>query len=530
MNLQNLYQKIGFLRLSLLIMLIYGFVQIHVGEKVGLRNGRGWDGVTYAFYVQHFDSLWDNGMLNKVHLLTSDTIPLTEKNNRFLASMLVHYSMRALDKPLEPTGIVRTFEYHNLIWALLAVLAWHFIAKKFAFREADKWLGLALMFGNFAFLKNNFYNPINTDMIAYCLIIIQLAFFFYRFHVGIILTGFLGALVWQPITIYAYLMLLFPVDNPIIKTTNKAWIWNTLVVFLVGFIFGFGFWNDWQVAQKSGDIETVFSRGLVGVFGQSPVNMKYFYVSVILAFFFTLFYFRILVRNIHFIETFKSISPKKILSGLLYCIMLLGAVKLSNLLFSPQTQEVTSGAMTNILTNSTSNPFLVFVQFIYNTYAFHKPLEFYVAHITFFGLGFLIVGIYFHAFSQKVRKQGGMAILIIFVVSYANSILNPQSRIGTALAPFVLLYSILIIKDFQLKTGHYWVLFFLNVIISKIWYPIGDFIHNFDESYARYYMNWGTWMNLRMLIVQGAGFIFISIYLIGLRPKQWRDKIRTLMR
>ncbi len=519
-NLKVLYSKIGFKISAVVILFIFGMSQIHFGEKVGLRDGRGWDGVTYTFYTQHFDSLWRSGQLNYVHQFSRDTLPLTHKTNRFLSSMLVHYGLKASKQPFNYQNIIRGFEYQNLIWGLLAVLAYSFLTSKLQFEERDKWLGFFFLFGNFAFLKHDFYNPVNTDLTAYCLMIIQLVFFFYKFHIGVVFTALLGAFVWQPITIYGYFMLLFPFGIAPIEA-KKAWIWNSFVVMGTVGLFSLGLWFTWQTAIETGDIQTAFSQGLVGTFGQSPTNMKYFYVSIILAFIFTIFYFGILFRNLNPIENLKLFIQRKFLFGIFYCAILWGLIRLTNDFFSPQTPDIVSNVMTGVAKGIISSQFSVLINFFYNTKAFHKPLEFYIAHITFFGIPFLIAGLYLPNFSRQIRKHGGVAILLIFLASYGGFILNPQSRIGTVLAPVILWYATFVIRDFKLQNYHYFTLILLNLAISKIWYPIGDFIQDFDESYARYFMNWGTWMNLRALIVQGGSFILIALYLIWIQQRNW---------
>ncbi|TAE01083.1 MAG: hypothetical protein EAZ97_04080 [Bacteroidetes bacterium] len=516
------YQKTGFTKIAFVLMFIIGLWGINFGEKVGLRDGKGWDGVTFVYYTQHFDSLISNRLINTA--IRDTTLTLTHKTNRFFPSMAVHYAMKALDIHIETLTIIETFDWYNFFCLLLGAIAVGIIGKNFALQEKSKWLLFGFLFLNFAFLKRNFYEPALTDTTALVLCIWLIAFFSmdsWKGTLGIMLVAIIAAFTWQPITIYAYFLIFFPRKIKVVEQRN---LWISIPAWTI-FAAGF-FYNFWTFYTENG-IEG-FNKMIVTAWGQQDYYAKGLKIAALAATVYTACYFGFLLKNISF-KNFFSLYKPDILWRILPLPVLWFVVNFLNSLVAPaavaSNPDVTSSVMKGVAASAVSNPLSFIFNFAYHPSAVHLPLEFIFMQIAFFGLAYLIALFFYDQFTDQIRKEGGLGMICIFLVSYANSLLIPESRIGLAMFPFIALFSVLLIDRANWSNKIYCFLGILIFLVSKVWLHVGNFVDDLPFSYERWHLNSGMWINLRWYAI--TAFVFLCLgtlfWLLTRAKSVWND-------
>lgn len=504
------YQKLGFTRTIAFFSLLIGLFVVHLGERVALREGKGWDGVTFVYYTQHFDSLIQNRLINTK--IEEPDLTLTHKVNRFFPSMVVHYALRTVQIPINTPNIIQTFAYYNLFCFVLASVFIGIIGQKFDLQEKSKWLLWFMLLFNFAVVKRSFYEPALTDLSAICLgigLIASWASDSWKGLLGLIILAIIGAFTWQPITIYAYILLLFPRNIKLIEHKNQYLNWFFPLFF--GSLFLFKFLTDYDQFGIR-----VFSQVQEIYYGQVPMYQKGLFVSAALATFYTAGYFGFLLKNCSFKNLIYFLKPNLIFR-IIPVIVLYFSVNYLNSLVTPNSlvsaNDVTSGTVSGLATAAVQNPFSILLSFIYSPLALHSPLGFLFMHAAFFGVVFIIATFFYNSFTQTLRKEGGIAFVLIFLSSYQSSLLNPQSRIGTALFPFIALLAVLVADRQRWSNGLYIFLILLNIFASKIWLPVGDFSDP-AFSWVRWYSSFGLWANWFWTFLIGFLFCLVGSILL----------------
>ena len=301
---KEFYQKVGFTKSAAVFTLIFGLIMVHFGEKVALRGGKGWDGVTFVYYAQNFDSLISNRLINTE--IRDGDLTLTHKVNRFFPSMIVNFAIRVSGQTLNTPNIIRTFDYYNTLCLIITVLFIGLIGDKFQFKEKNKWLLWVFLILNFAIAKRGYYEPALSDTTALMLSVGLIAFWAkndWKGTVGLISVAIVGAFCWQPVTVYAYFLLLFPRNIKFIRQKN-IWL-NTTFPILFGGVFLYGFWQSFQ----TGGID-YFNSTVVPAFGQLPYYEKGLKISAGLAAVFTAGYFGFILKDSSLRNFLYFVRPK----------------------------------------------------------------------------------------------------------------------------------------------------------------------------------------------------------------------------
>jgi len=521
----NSYQKIGFTKFIALFSLIFGLLLVNFGERVALREGKGWDGVTFVYYAQHFDSLIKNRLINTN--IKDGNLTLTHKVNRFFPSMVVHYSLKIAQIPINTPNIIETFAYYNLLCLVLASVFIGIIGQKFDLEEKSKWLLWFLLLFNFSVVKRSFYEPALTDLTAILLGISLITFWAldnWKGVIGLVIIGLIGAFVWQPITIYAYFLLLFPRNIKLIEQKNS---WLNLAIWAVfGGIFFYYFAN----AYFNVGVEA-FSAAVEHYFGQTPIYEKGLLVSGILATLFTGAYFGLLLKDCSLKNIIYFVKPN-IIFRIIPIFLLYFLVNYLNSLvtsLASPTADVSSQVINSVANTATQSPLAFLSIFIYHPLAMHTPLGFIFLHASFFGAAFIVASFFYDSFTKILRQECGIGFILIFLASYQSAILNPQSRIGTAFFVFIAFVAVLMIDRKKWSNWSYLLLILINIFSSKIWLQIGDFT-NLEFSWLRWYTSFGMWTNLRWVIIIGFLFCVFGGVLWILERKNWIIQIKKLLK
>jgi len=532
----ELYKKIGFIPTALLIVLLVGLFKINFGEKILVGNGAGFDGVYYAFVVQNFEDQIQNRKVN-----TSWAEGQPAKIDRFFPAMLVHYGMKAFDVTVSDyKAVVKAFEYHNLVWLLLGTLTWGLLAIKLKLKESSKWLGFVFFFASVAIQQVCFYDPVLTDTAAYVMALMLLAFFLYNHAIvtplGIVFIAIMAGFTWQPITIYAYFLLAFPRKTSIISENNPYLNWAVwiLPVFVTIYAF-FGIYDGTAGIDK-------LNAATHPEYGEIPFHAPSLMFSFIMVCVFSFFYYKYLYQNFSWKNFWYFIKPstdnnfdvKEILLYNIPRILSIGTiyftVKYFHNLVSPlpnalastasatgqQAANVTNDIVANTVTGLINSPLNGIATLSFNVFSLHLPLEFIIMFAVYFGVFFIIAIVYFPQFAKMVRTEGGLGVLLVFLASVNTALQNPQSRVGTALVPFVLVFVVMVIDKENWKEKFIYILIGLSVFASKFWYIIGNEWQlpngQFGPAWDGFFMNIGTQAPLKFYPVHALAFLAILIY------------------
>ncbi len=510
---ENLYQKIGFTRLALILMFLVGVLELLFGEKYGNASGGIlFDGTAYINAVKNLEELLNSRTINEA---------IGGKINRFFPSILVHYGMRLVGADIQNhSHIFWAFIYHNIVWTLIGTWAWAQIGKILNFAEKNKWIGLVFLFGNVAFLKVNLgYIPVMTDTAAFNLGLLLIYFYlhpnFYTSKIGLCIVGLIGAFTWQTVQIYAYILLFFPNSLKIDEKPNK---WLNIGVYslpLLLFLYGF-------LAMYTEGGMNIFNKQFMPSWGQVPLYARGFWLTVAFAAIFTFFFYKELYQNWS-LNNWKTLIPT--LERILPVFLLHGLVSLLAFAVSPNTNEPLNNIILGFFESQPieqqvgSLKGIGFTRFFFYPNAIHYPAEIIVAHGIYFGLAYVLIFVFFPQIAQRIR-QLGIGMVLLCTATFIM-LCYPESRIHTPFVPFVVLFVILFMNEntenWHIK--HYFVLILGSLFASKVWLRFGESIgtvsHIDQEVWLRFFMNFGGWINVRWYAIQGfVFFIFVAWFFI----------------
>ncbi len=531
-----LYRRIGFLPIALLFTLIVRLFFINFGTKmpVEVNQGTGFDGIHYVVQTQKFQEFWNDRKLN----LPIDANNLA-KVDRWLASGLVAYGMDLVGVEKTIPNVIRAFEYHNLFWVLSAVVAWWLIAGRLRLSENGKWLGLVFFQASTAILKVGTYYPTLTDTAAACLALWLIAFFLLESWIGMLgmmIVALMAAFLWQPVLIFAYLLFLFPKNTTIIEEPNP--IINWAVKILPAFFFLFALWGT-QYFSMGYEIFVKLPQ-----YGQIPFSKDGLLLSVLLTMgFVVLFYYYLFIntswKNLwYFIK--PSIEEKNITNILIYnakriipIVILYFLVQFIHNLVSPvggAVVEQSGGVISSLTQSAVSNPLATIANYaFFSTWALHYPFEFYIFQASYFGIFFIIALVFYKQLAQIIRTEMGLGIILVLIASISTSFMTPQSRIGTASFPFVLVLATLLADRKKWSQQTYIILIIITLVASKVWFSI--FVSDSQNVQERvmssiqyfYFVETGSWSPANWYMGFAFCFVIVAAYLF------WADRSQKIM-
>lgn len=184
-------------------LLLYGVLQIAFGERIPVTDGLGtYDGRRYGEIAMEFHrEVFEDGL---------DLFRL----QRIIPSAIVHFGLRAIGAALDPPNVVRAFLVLNLACALALALTFHALAVTARLSGSAAGLGYALLFLNFANLKQPFFYPVLTDSPAMLLGALCLLFHLRRQRRALFATLMVAAFSWPALFMSG--SILFFVDDVVV--------------------------------------------------------------------------------------------------------------------------------------------------------------------------------------------------------------------------------------------------------------------------------------------------------------------------
>jgi hypothetical protein len=457
--------------LMLIIILLYGFYS----EKIIVGKGFGWDGGSFGDLTRNIIGYL---RLHKVEPYRFQRIAIP-----FCINII--YRIFKIDFCNE--NVILTYLYINLACIFLSVYYFFKISNFLKLLDVVEIIGFASLFFCFPTLKLAMFYPVLMDIPAY-LIGIMLAYYYLKQE-----------------TIIAFVLILI-----------GSFIYPTFILFSVLFIF------KQQPVLKSNYSDTIMSSNKWKAFINNE-KIPYAIFKVLMPILFTLlfFYFFFGANPNRVIKAFQSDFIKTFLLcfsfiiGLLYLSYLniydyaIFSIKSIYIALNKTAVILTLGVylVIKLLINifaSNEPALLTLKDYLINicVQVSQNPFNFFVAHVYYFSLTFLLLIFLIKKYKLVVLSYGfGMMLFISLVVFFS---LGNESRQLINYYPFIVILMLITLhKYYNISFTFAIIVVFINLFLSHFWYKINsdnasekDFLLPNTDSAQRYFMFQGPWVTI----------------------------------
>ncbi|MCA1624053.1 MAG: hypothetical protein LC778_09685, partial [Acidobacteria bacterium] len=460
--------------LMLLLILSVGLIKIYWGEKIPVGGGFGWDGKFYGELAQDF---WIRGM---------DTYRM----QRIVPSAIIHYTLRALQAPLDNGSIIKAFDIYNLFLLLFGSYLWKLIADEMSLSVRGRWLGFTGLFVNFATLKQAFYYPVLTDVTAFVIGMLMLLFFLKGQSLPLFLATLIGAFTW-PVILYGGIVLLLLPNKPLEFPTNNRLRLSLMAAMLptallAAFIIYFYYFKG----------ATVYGNTYPVVQSVAPVSIAATLLFVFLT-------NKTLFDGVS-VASFRESAARIPSANVVLAALVLLIAKAIPFAFGDHSQPI-----------FTAGEFLEYISLNSIT----RPLVFLVAHVVFFGPVIILLFLLWKPFCRTLR-QYGLGLLLFIALNVFISI-SPESRQVIHALPFFVAFLVKATEGLVLGSSFYWLIGVVSLVFSKFWFkinvaPMEGSELEFPLQY--YFMHQGAYMSNIPFIVQGIVVLLTGLLFNWLIP------------
>ncbi|HMS66382.1 MAG TPA: hypothetical protein PKD83_14155, partial [Ignavibacteria bacterium] len=149
-------------------------------------------------------------------------------------------------------------------------------------------------------------------------------------------------------------------------------------------------------------------------------------------------------------------------------------------------------------------------------YSSTKPLVFYVTAVTYFGVFFAILAICYSNFKKHLYNLGWgvyISFILTFLILFAT-----DTRLIINFFPFIILLSVLVLKDIDISKRLFILLTLFSFVLSKIYIPMynipGVPVDKFEFPDQLFFMNLYT-ISVLSYIIQGSVILIISVFIFS---------------
>lgn len=436
------------------LVAVGGALAIAFAERIGINDGQGWDGMSYAQWAQDLPQALREG-LTQYHA------------QRVLPSAAVWAALKLAGAVHDNPHVLRGFAVLDVVVLAASAALWARIATLLAWSRPAAWAGFVALFGSFAIAKHATYYPALTDPTAFALGMVMVWAYLADRPIALWLCAVLGVVTWPALPPLALAMLVFPRATmgdgaPLDRRITRGLGGAAAALFVVlGFVYMFD-----PIAAGDDKFAAWVSRPWLVVTVPLLVAMIGGGIAIVLA----------PVRWRALVAYVRELSRPRLVRALVAVLVLLiaRAVYLARV--------------------GIDGPGPTGAQFLceHTLSALRGPLWGPVAHVVYFGPIIAVAIVCWRRIGEVVWTWGPAAVLaLVLVVAFAA---GSNSRQWSHLVPFLVAATI--------AATHAWwtarrVLGFavLAFAWSKVWFHLGyDTVidwHSFPNQ--RYFMNTGPY-------------------------------------
>ncbi len=172
-------------------------VTVALGERIGINQGQGWDGMGYTSWAQAF----------RQHVLT-EGIP-RYYSQRILPSAIVSFGLGGTGAH-SSARVIEGFQVLDSLCLVLSSVLWTRIALTLGWSRLSAWVGFAALFLSFAVLRHALYYPTLTDSSAILLGASMVHGYVGNRRLVLFATAAAGLFAWPAIVPSVVLMVIYP--------------------------------------------------------------------------------------------------------------------------------------------------------------------------------------------------------------------------------------------------------------------------------------------------------------------------------
>ncbi|MBK8552550.1 MAG: hypothetical protein IPL53_16370 [Ignavibacteria bacterium] len=472
-----------------LVISVWGVLYILFGAVINTNNGLGFDGATYGTIIKDFYNLLLNDKLSPYQI------------QRILPLFLCDLILSMFGFPKEDFYIIKFFQIYNLLLLIVCCLIWNKISEMYSFGLEYIWIGFVLAFVSFGIAEMTFYYPVLTDTTAFFLGFCLLYFHLKDNLTGKIIITILGAFTWPSFMYIGLLLIIFPVSAKLkinfsndgnVKPLN---VYIALIVPLVLFIASIVNVKEYFSVKSFDNITT-------------PVFSNFLYIDAVLnLILMTYLFYCLLPEGITYHNLtglIKNVTRNLKIKNILICIFIFTAVYL--------VQKTLSSSQSTDLDPS-------FGRLIYaiSVYSVTKPLVYYVTAVTYFGPCFILLFLFMKYFRKHILEFG-LGFYFSFTITLILVFMS-ETRLIINFLPFILLVTVLFLKDINLNRYVLSLLCIFSFILSKVYIPMYK-IPEDNAIYRDYFSfpNQFFFMNIYTIskpayVIQGIIILLMSVYI-----------------
>jgi len=488
--------------LVLLAALVCAFGLIG-GDRVQANDGLGWDGVTYALYINKLHDITSHGTAvasvpaPAPTQVTSDAAPHPRADetpgrkhglnpyyfHRLAPIVAAEAALRAFHLAHSDANIVRVFLWMNTLALLLAAFLWVRILAAVGCRGYARAIGFCALFVNFGNGKMPFYDPVLMDTVSFAMAVVLLYFHVQRRSALLWLATLLGAFI-HPWLFYlgAVLFLLpyAPQDPPAQAAGGQA----TRLGRIVG----------WALILLLTVLPWIAQAGTFAQWWGARPEIRFLRIpAVVLAGVLVVAYLRVALWKFLALDRLGAIVRKvltqeraKLVLVVACFVAIEGAIKLL---------AVGRPAVT---------PYELLLSNAWRSVV--NPLVFAVSHFWFFGPVFVWAVLRWPDVVTAIESLGAGLTLIAVLVILGS--IDSESRRVIVLLPFAGLYLAKALALRRYRPPFYALLAGMSLLWSRVWLPLpidrpwsAPDYSPFAFPWQWFFMNLGPWMIDRVCLV-----------------------------
>jgi hypothetical protein len=462
-------QRLRFLPTALLLVGLYGAAQLLFGERIPVTDGLGtYDGRRYGEIAK-----------DPRREIVEEGLDLF-RLQRVLPSLLAHAALRLLGSPVDTPHVIAAFLLGNWLLQLLLVLIWDATARELALPDRAKWLGLCLLFLNFANLKQPYFLPVLTDTPALVLGA-ALLYLHLTARTGATLLALLAAaFTWPALFVSGSLLWIFE-RRPLERRPPQG---RVLAAAAVGGVLAVFALHAWFLGVPR-DTAAVASLTLLALY-------VFLVVSGMLS-----------SASLFEVGTYRgALRPRRLVAALVLFV---------GLRFALESVSTAPG-----MTFSRHLRHLV----LYNS---DRPGLFLLAHAVYFGPVVLLLLLLWPE-AWRAAHRLGLGVTAFTTLQLAHGI-NAESRQLVDALPLLALLATLAAEASGWTAGRTWIVAALGLLGSKAWLAInqGQWGDAFAFPAQYYFMNIGPSMNAATFRLQAAA-VLLSLGLLGFLVRRPRTQ------